>query len=137
MVEFDYELYSNIYQQNQTLKQNITELKEKYSTDEQLFNYTSTSWNFLIKLNGLFLLIYYILLIGLILILFVSKKNNLGLYPKIGLITFLGILPFIYLWIEIMIWEIIKYMWSLISGRIYYKDVEGRGNMNYKLFNPF
>lgn len=126
-----YELYNRIKNQNTTLEQNITDIKDKYSTDDQLFNYIGISWNYLIKINGLLLIIYYILFAGVVVVLFISKKNTLGLYQKIGFIILLGIFPFIFLWIELTILEIIKYIWSLITGQIYYKGIEGRFNNFY------
>jgi hypothetical protein len=128
-MSFDYELLcKQITNQNTTLEENIINIKQKYSTDDQLFNYTGASWSFVTKLNGLLLIIYYILFAGVAIVLFISKKNTMGLYPKIGLIVVLGIFPFIFLWIELTIWEFIKYIWSFISGQIYYKGIEGRTN---------
>jgi len=127
MTDYD-ELYNRIKDQNTTLEENITEIKQKYSTDDQLFNYIGTSWNFLINLNGGLLIIYYILFTGVAVILFISKKNTMGIYLKIVYIILLGVFPFIFLWIELTILEIIKYIWSLISGQIYYKGIDGRGN---------
>jgi len=129
-MSFNYTLLCNqIKEQNTTLDQNITNIKQKYSTDEQLFNYTGASWSFVTKLNGMLLIIYYILLAGVAIVLFISKKNTMSLYPKIGLIFIFGVFPFIFLWIELTIWEFVKYIWSFISGQIYYKGIEGRGNI--------
>ena len=122
------ELYELIKNQNTTLTQNITDIKDKYSTDDQLFNYIGKNWNFLINLNGGLLIIYYILFSGMAVILFISKKNTMGLYEKIGFIIVLGAFPFIFLWIELTILGFIKYIWSLISGQIYYKGIDGRAN---------
>jgi len=125
------ELSNEIKKQNSTLEQNINEIKQKYSTDDQLFNYIGTSWNSVISLNGVLLILYYILFFGTAIILFISKKNNISIYLKIGLIILLGIFPFIFLWIEITLWEVIKYIWSLISGKVYYKGIDGRANNLY------
>lgn len=121
-----YPNYLLIKEQNETLQENITEIKERYSTDDQLFNYIGTSWGSLITINGMLLIIYYILFFGVTITLFVSQKNTMGTYSKLAVIALLGILPFIYLWIEIFIWEIIKYIWSLLRGYVYQPGIHGR-----------
>jgi len=127
-----FELYGLIKDQNTTLEQNINEIKQKYSTDDQLFNYIGTSWNSVISLNGVLLILYYILFVGTALILFISKKNTMSVFLKIGFIILLGVFPFIFLWIELTILEVVKYIWSLISGKVYYKGIEGRANNFYR-----
>jgi hypothetical protein len=122
-----FDIYKAILEQNKSLQQSVSNKTDYFNTREQLFNYIGIDWKFLITLNGLLLIIYYVIFAGLAIILFVSSKNKMTIYPKIGLIVMLGILPFIYLWIEIFIWDIIRYIWSLLRGNVYTPGIEGRG----------
>ena len=114
-----YNLYTLVLEQNERIEKNITEKKEIFSTDDQLFNYIDTSREYLVSINSLLLLIYYILFIGLAIILLISPKNTTSIYLKFILIIILGILPFIYLWVELKIWNFFNYIWSLIKGHVF------------------
>ena len=119
------DLYSLVKEQNQTLKQNIIDIQNDFSTDDQLFNYIGINLNSLIKTNKLLFKIYYIFFAVVVVILFISSKNTFNIYLKLGIIILFAILPFIYLWVELKIWEGGNYIWALVSGYVY-KSIDGR-----------
>jgi hypothetical protein len=119
------ELYTLVKEQNQTITQNIVDIQNNFSTDDQLFNYIGINLNQLIKTNKILFIIYYILFAGVFLTLFISSKNTFNIYLKLGILFLFAILPFIYLWIEIKIWEGGNYIWSLLAGYVY-KNIDGR-----------
>jgi hypothetical protein len=124
-----YNLYTLVKDQNQTLKENIVDNQNKFSTDDQLFNYIGADMNQLINTNHILFVLYYILFAGVVIVLFISPKNTFSIYLKFVLIFVLGIFPFVYLWIELKIWEWIKYMGALFTGYVYNKGDDGRSKI--------
>jgi hypothetical protein len=114
-------LNNKIYLQNETLKENIKEKKEVFSTDNQLFNYNTTYLERLNKINGVLLALYYILAVGVAVMLFLSKSITMGIYMKIMWIVVMAIFPFIYLWVEMGAWNIMRYIYAVIGGGVYVK----------------
>lgn len=127
-----YNLYKVLNEQNATIEKNINERKEKYTTDNQLFNYKYIHMENIKWFNNILFIIYYILLF-LVTVLFVisSKLTITNIYVKIGIIVLLTVLPFIYLWIELHIWDLIKYIFYVMVGYVYHQDNNtGMGNIN-------
>lgn len=125
-------LYEILKEQNETIEKNITERKEKYSTDDQLFNYKYIHFENIKWFNNILFILYYILLF-LVTILFVisSKLTITNIYAKIGIIVLLAVFPFIYLWIELQIWILMKYIFYVMVGYVYHQDTNtGMGNIN-------
>lgn len=119
------DLYTLVKEQNQTLKQNIIDIQNDFSTDDQLFNYIGINLNSLVKTNKLLFIIYYVLFAVVAVVLFISSKNTFNIYLKLGIIFIFAILPFIYLWVELKIWEGGNYIWALATGYVY-KSIDGR-----------
>jgi hypothetical protein len=126
-----YQLYNVINEQNETIAKSIDERKDKNSTDDQLFNYKHLNMEGIKWFNNVLFIIYYVLLFLVILLfVFSSKLTITNIYVKIGIILLLGVLPFIYLWIELFIWKILKYIYYVIVGYVYHDENDkGRGNL--------
>jgi len=124
-----YNLYTLVKDQNQTLNQNIIDTQNRFSTDDQLFNYITSDMKYLININRILFIVYYIFWTGVVIVLFISPKNRFSIYLKFLLIFIFGIFPFVYLWIELKIWEWIKYIGALLTGYVYNKEDEGRGKI--------
>lgn len=125
-------LYKVLNDQNTTIEKNINERKEKYSTDDQLFNYKYIHFENIKWFNNKLFILYYIFLF-LVAILFVisTKLTITNIYVKIGIIVLLAVFPFVYLWIELQIWVLLKYIFYVMVGYVYYEDNnDGRGNIN-------
>ena len=108
-----------VQNQNESIKKTIETRKQELSTDNQMFIYSGIKWDFYNKINGWLLALYYIVFIGLIVVLFLSKKIIMNIYIKITIILFAFIFPFIFLWVELLLWKIIKYFLSIIKGEVY------------------
>jgi len=125
-------LYKVLNEQNTTIEKNITERKEKYSTDDQLFNYKYIHFENIKWFNNILFFLYYILLF-LVTVLFVisSKLTITNIYVKLGIIVLLAVFPFVYLWIELQIWILMKYIFYVMVGYVYHQDTNtGMGNIN-------
>jgi hypothetical protein len=112
--------FSDIENQNNHLLKSINKLNDKYSTTtyNQSVKYESIEETNLKKLNLYLLYIYYFFFI-IILINFVLKKifNN---KQKIFILVLLFIFPFIIFYIEYGIYFLINYIYSILSGNIFY-----------------
>jgi hypothetical protein len=125
-------LYEILKEQNETIEKNITERKEKYSTDDQLFNYKYIHFENIKWFNNILFILYYILLFLVIILFVISTKLTItNIYAKIGIIVLLAVFPFIYLWIELQIWILMKYIFYVMVGYVYHQDTNtGMGNIN-------
>lgn len=108
-----------VQNQNESIKKTIETRKQELSTDNQMFIYSGMKWDFYNKINGWLLSLYYVMFIGLIVVLFLSKKMIMNVYVKITIILFAFVFPFVFLWVELMLWKIIKYFSSIIKGEAY------------------
>lgn len=125
-------LLNILKEQNKTIEKNINERKEKFSTDDQLFNYKYIHYENIKWFNNILFILYYIILI-LVTILFVisSKLTITNIYVKTGIIVLLAVFPFVYLWIELQIWILMKYIFYVMVGYTYHQDNNtGMGNIN-------
>jgi hypothetical protein len=126
-----YNIYKLINEQNTTTTENINQRKEKYSTDDQLFNYKYVNTENLKWFNNILFILYYILLfLVVVLVVISSKLTNINVYVKIAIVVLLAIFPFVYLWIELFIWKIVKYTFNMIAGHVRYEENDKeRGNL--------
>jgi hypothetical protein len=126
-----YNLYNLINEQNTTTLENINQRKDNYSTDDQLFNYKYVNIENLKWFNNILFILYYILLFLVSLLFIISSKITItNIYVKIGIIILFAIFPFIYLWIELFIWNTLIYIYYVIVGYAYYgENDKERGNL--------
>lgn len=108
-----------IEQQNELLQSNIEEKRQTFSTDNQRYNYKETHLKSLTNTNSLLNILYFVLFVGMSILLFVSSKISLGFYSKIVLILVFAIFPFVIGWVELKIWSLLKYIFSLLTGTVY------------------
>jgi hypothetical protein len=108
-----------IEQQNELLKSNIEEKRQTFSTDNQRYNYKETHLKSLTNINSLLNILYFVLFVGMSILLFVSSKISLGFYSKIILILAFAIFPFVIGLIELKIWSMLKYIFSILTGTVY------------------
>jgi hypothetical protein len=112
----EFELYKSIKEQNDTLAQNLENKNQEFATDNQLFIYGGNYYEHLTFVNFILLVLYYILLIGVAVLLFASPKVTFSMYIKIAILIIAGIFPFVFMWIEKGAWKVIRYVWSVLNG---------------------
>jgi CBS domain containing-hemolysin-like protein len=102
-----------------------TSIKEKKSTVQTTNYSTINTFN-----NILFILYYILLFLVVVLVVISSKLTNINVYVKIAIVVLLAIFPFVYLWIELFIWKIVKYTFNMIAGHVRYEENDKeRGNL--------
>ena len=106
-----------IKNQNQLLQNEIIHNKEFYSTDDQKNYYLNENLIFYKKINFYLLIIYFMFAFIIVIITLLSMKYNI--YVKIGYIIFFLFFPFFIFRIEIYIYNLIRFIYSLINGEVY------------------
>lgn len=107
------ELNNIVLNENEMLEKTYTNLKDVYSTDNQLFTYNEQNVVWLKNVNSFLFFLYYLLLISFIIAIFLTNK-----YTKytIFLVVLLLILPFIIVKTEIILWNKFKLFIYTIFG---------------------
>lgn len=115
----DYEsLFRTVSNENKTIENNIQNLTDVYSTDDQKVNYENDQIEWFIKTNNILYYIYYFLVLLFAIIIIMKNKRYL-ISIKILMIVSLLIMPFLIGPIEIGIYNIVRYIWSFIMVRAY------------------
>ena len=98
--------------QNDVLSYALQQLNEKYSTDDQKNKFEQQKIdNLRYTFNSIFI-IYYISLIGVL--YFLYKSTSYSNYKKIFILIGFAIFPFIISTIELLVYDILIYIYSIV-----------------------
>lgn len=116
------DVYDEVIKQNQLLDERIQYLKDSFITNDQNAFYENQQTQFLSKVSYALFAFYYLLLIGLIYIMFIYNRNdNISKIFKIIIILSFGIYPFAITPIENLIYEGFLFILKFINGDPYIK----------------
>jgi len=107
--------YSTIVNQNNMLDTEAQKYKDIYSTDDQRVGYQNARISSLNTLNGIFKILYTILIIMLI-VLFGFYRTNINLYHRVGIVIALILYPIFIHMAERTIYFWIHYLYSMYNG---------------------
>lgn len=113
-----FSLFTAVFNENNSLQNNIQILKDTYSTDDKKFNYENDQMQWFISTNN-FLYCVYFFLVMLFAVIIILKNQKYSYKIEIAMITLFIVFPFIVGPIEIFIYNIIRYIWSFIMIRAY------------------
>ena len=105
------ELLRNIYSQNEYLEKSINEINDKHTTNNQIAYYRSEQSLWFQWANKMLLYFYYFLVIIFLYILFKQKITTSRKYLATIIII---IFPLIINRIEILTYNMLKYIWTFI-----------------------
>lgn len=114
------ELYDSIKMQNDILKNNINNLKEMFSTDNQNINYQYAKIKNYKYFNYILLIIYFITL-GISFIFLIRSKKIKQWYVKLIIVIVFVLYPFFIYYLENYLYEFFSYTFSIINGEKYKK----------------
>lgn len=111
-----FRLFTIVFNENNSLQNSIKNLKEIYSTDDQKVNYENEHIQFFINTNNFLYIVYYCLVLLFAVML---RNNKFSRTMKAFIIISLLLYPFFGSYVEISIFNIIRYVWSFILVRAY------------------
>ena len=109
-------LFTTVSKENQSLTKTINYMKDTTSTDNQRIIYGNDQILWYQSLNNILFMIYSLLFLILIILLFFRKYLP---YIKFFLFVFFLLLPFIITPIEIIIYNIYVYIYTLFMIKMY------------------
>lgn len=111
-------LFTTVSNENDTLETNVKKLNEYYSTDDQKVNYEELQIQWFNTIKNYLYFTYYTLVLTLAILLIIKNTKYTKVY-KFTIILCLVVFPFIIAPIEIIIYNIITYIWSFLKIRAY------------------
>jgi hypothetical protein len=117
------EMYENVKKQNEILKKQIGEKGIDMTVDDKLSYYQSQQVDTLKTVNRILYYLYQLLIFATIVILvFFNKKWSL--FPKVGIIILFILYPFFIGYLEKMIFFILSYLYNVLIGEAYSRDLQ-------------
>jgi hypothetical protein len=117
------EMYENVKKQNEILKKQIGEKGIYMTVDDKLSYYQSQQVDTLKTVNRILYYLYQLLIFATIVILvFFNKKWSL--FPKVGIIILFILYPFFIGYLEKMIFFILSYLYNVLIGEAYSRDLQ-------------
>jgi hypothetical protein len=108
--------YSLLVSQNQTLMNQYQSTREKWSTDEQKSVYGTESFNKVLYVKYILFVMYYVSVILVFVCLVKTPKYSI--YLKIVVLGILASFPFFIFPMEIGIYDIGHFTFSLVNGTV-------------------
>jgi archaellum component FlaC len=115
------ELYDNVIGQNNKLYREYEERKVSFSSDDQKVYYQGQQVDSLKVKNGYFMIFYFLLWFALIYVLF-GMANETSQPVKTAILIVFLLYPFLISFVEIKLFELLRYLWSMLNGNVYMKD---------------
>ena len=126
--------YDNIKQQNEILAKTGSDLKNEIATNEQGSKYENR--NMLSKRNILFFLgVTYFSFLAIFAYCLYDGKLNANMYVKIVIFAVLFIYPFVAYSIQQRVYDVVYYVYCLLTGKIYVPKVTTQ--QTWSLFTSF
>lgn len=114
--------YSNVFysikNQNIALENTKNILLEKYSVDDKRTEFQLDNLSYIKRINT-YLFYFYIFIIVVISISLLFSKRNYSFLLRFIIILCFIIYPFVILWIETTLYELFKYTFAIIFGKVY------------------
>jgi hypothetical protein len=111
--------YNNIALQNTTVDTQIKQDRAVYSTDNQLINFKSGQIEYLKRINYILFCGFYLLIIGVILVMFFYPNKLPNFYSNVFMIAVLCLYPFFINMIERYVLNTFLYLYSFLNGSVY------------------
>jgi len=120
--KFDYNYYSGIKMQNNTIMKKYKDIQNKFSTDDQKVFYENQQIDVLNSVNNILFIIYIFLIVVLIALLFIVKNERNLYYYKIPVLLVFLIYPFVALLLFDLLVYIGKMIYTMMNGNAYTND---------------
>ena len=113
-LDFSFETVKN---ENALIEKQILDNNTKFATDTKKYHYQSENLVHLKSTNFILFILFYTVFIFLIYFVFVNV--SLSFYSKVGIVLIMVLYPFIIKPFEQLIWFILKFIYSLLFGKVY------------------
>ena len=126
-------LYEMVKWQNQMMEVEQAKMRDEYSTDNARIRFITQDimgWN---QVNFILWLIYYIIVIGILYIFYTNENIELSKNDKIKIGIVFVLYPFLITSLELLIYNFLSFIGSLIQGTPYPKDKNSQPTLS--LFN--
>ena len=110
-------LYDKVKTENERIKNTYDVMKNANSASGQKSKYVNQSTQILQKIYNVLFWIYLVLAVGLSVVIYMYSKQ--GLYMKVFLILLVLLFPFYIYPLEIFVFEILRYLYSLVLSVVY------------------
>lgn len=110
-------LYTDVKSQNELIDARINELNDNYSLNETTSSYIQDETDSIKYTTTPLFYIYYICIIVLSVVLFIYKP--LTFVPLLIIVILLLLSPFYLIQLELFIYNVLVYVFSLLSGLVY------------------
>jgi len=114
-------LYESVKSQNSLLFDKITDDKANYSTDSQKAKYQSVNITFYYAINQILWWLYYVIVLGVIYCLTFGRGQEYSIKFRLFLVVCAIIYPYVIIPIEIFLYWLLGYFYSVINQTVYYK----------------
>ena len=111
-------LVHSIKNQNEALSNTKQILKDRYSIDDKRVEYQTEEMGVIKTINNI-LFYFYFLLVLLMIFILVFSKRYVPIFVKFIVIACFLSYPFVILWLEGLIYESCKYLFALLTGKVY------------------
>jgi hypothetical protein len=110
-------LYDKVKTENDRIKKTYDVMQNANSASGQKSKYVNQSTQILQKIYNVLFWIYLVVAVGLSVVIYMYSKQ--GLYMKVFLILLVLLFPFYIYPLEIFVFEIIRYLYSLVLSVVY------------------
>lgn len=115
------EIYDGVMAQNTKLYTEYEQRKVSFSSDDQKVYYQRQQVDSLKVKNGYLMIFYFLLWFGLLYVLF-GMANETSQPVKIAIAIVFLLYPFLISFVEIKLYVLLRYLWSMINGNVYMKN---------------
>jgi hypothetical protein len=112
------EIYDGVMAQNTKLYTEYEQRKVSFSSDDQKVYYQRQHVDSLKVKNGYLMIFYFLLWFGLLYVLF-GMANETSQPIKYGIAIVFLLYPFLISFVEIKIYVLLRYLWSMLNGNVY------------------
>ena len=110
-------LYDKVKTENDRIKNTYDVMKNANSASGQKSKYVNQSTQILQKIYDVLFWIYLVVAVGLSVVIYMYSKQ--GIYMKVFLILLVLLFPFYIYPLEIFVFEILRYLYSLVLSVVY------------------
>ena len=124
-------LYDMVKWQNQMMEVEQAKLRDQFSTDSARIKYIGQDimgWN---QLNFILWLIYYVIVLGIFYLFYSNENIELTKNQKIKIGVFFVLYPFLITSAELLVYNIIIFIKSLIQGTPYPKQSHAQPTFSF------
>jgi hypothetical protein len=98
--------------ENENIENEINKIEDNDTTNNQIISYKNEQSSWFQSVNKILLFVYYLMVLVLMYIILISKK--MSIVANIIIIVLLLTFPFVINSSEIMIYNLLKYIWTFI-----------------------